>query len=177
MDRHKVTYCQGIESALIDATDPLPWYIRKMIKLNRLYMKYRYKLYKRIKKAWSRLKELKKRETMEAAEPQDIAPLNLAPGEWVEVKSLEEINATLDKRRNHKGLHFMPGMKKFCGGKYKVLKKITKIKLETTGEIRHFKTPTLILEGVYCEGDYHEGCERYCFHFWKEAWLYRASEV
>lgn len=106
---------------------------------------------------------------------QKIIPLNLVTGEWVEVKSQDEIEATLDKRGHHKGLLFMHEMRQFCGGKYKVHKVITKMILETTGEMRQFKSPTVILEGVHCDGSYNDGCQRSCFLFWKEAWLKRAE--
>ena len=106
---------------------------------------------------------------------QEIAPLNLVAGEWVEVKSLEEIEATLDKKGHYKGLLFMPEMRKFCGGKYKVHRVIEKMILETTGELRRFKSPTVILEGVHCDGSFHFDCQRSCFSFWKEAWLKRVK--
>ena len=106
---------------------------------------------------------------------QEIVPLNLVAGDWVEVKSLDEIEATLDKKGHHKGLLFMPEMRKFCGGKYKVHRVIEKMILETTGELRRFKSPTVILEGVHCDGSFHDGCQRSCFSFWKEAWLKRAE--
>jgi len=97
--------------------------------------------------------------------------LNLQPGDWVQVKSVEEIFETLDDRQKYKGLYFMPEMEKFCGKNFKVFKKVEIIKLESTGEIRKLKTPSIFLEDVYCNGELHEGCDRSCFHFWKEAWL------
>jgi hypothetical protein len=104
-----------------------------------------------------------------------MEPLNVQAGEWVEVRSLDEISQTLNEKRKYKGLYFMPEMEKFCGKKCKVFKKVEVIKLEETGEIRKLKTPTVFLEGVYCNGERHEGCDRSCFHFWKEAWLKRIS--
>ena len=99
--------------------------------------------------------------------------LNLQPGEWVEVRSIDEISPTLNEDRKYKGLFFMPEMEDFCGKKFKVFKKVDRIKLEESGEIRKLKTPSIFLEGVYCKGERHEGCDRSCFHFWKEAWLKR----
>jgi hypothetical protein len=103
--------------------------------------------------------------------------LNLQPGDWVQVRSIDEISATLDENKKYKGLFFMPEMETFCGKKFKVFKKVGIIKLESTGEVRKLKSPTVFLEGAYCNGERHEGCGRACFHFWKEAWLKRSSEV
>jgi hypothetical protein len=106
----------------------------------------------------------------------EMEPLYLRPDEWVEVRSLDEISQTLDEKRKHKGLLFMPEMEKFCGKKFKVFKIVKIIKLESTGEIRKLKTPSIFLEGIYCDGERHEGCGRSCFHFWKEAWLKRIPD-
>lgn len=99
--------------------------------------------------------------------------LNLQPGEWVEVRSVKEIFATLDKEGKLKGLRFIPEMAKFCGKRFKVYKRLEKIILEATGELRTIKTPTVLLEGVFCDGKAHGGCDRSCFSFWREAWLKR----
>jgi hypothetical protein len=101
--------------------------------------------------------------------------LNLQPGEWVEVRSIDEISATFDKPRTSKGLGFMFGMEEFCGKKFKVFKKVNTIRLESTGEIRKLKKPAILLEGVFCDGKHYEGCDRSCFYFWREAWLKRIN--
>jgi hypothetical protein len=101
--------------------------------------------------------------------------LNLQPGEWVEVRSIDEIYQSLDERRKYKGVIFMPEMERFCGKKFKVFKKVEIIKLESTMEIRKLKTPPVLLEGVYCDGEYHDGCDRACFHFWMDPWLKRVT--
>lgn len=103
-------------------------------------------------------------------------PLNLQPGEWAQVKSLDEIYQTLDKAKKYKGLFFMAEMEKFCGKKFKVFKRVETIKLEEDGKIRKLKSPTVFLEGTYCDGKRHAGCDRACFHFWKEVWLKRTDE-
>lgn len=105
----------------------------------------------------------------------DQEVLNLRPGELVEVKSVEEILATLDKSRRYKGLLWMVGMRKFCGNRYKVFKRVETIMLESNGELRKMKN-TVLLEGVMCDGSEFCGCDRSCFHFWREAWLRRVVE-
>jgi hypothetical protein len=101
--------------------------------------------------------------------------LNLQPGEWVEVRSVKEIFATLDKRGKLRGLQFTPEMVKFCGKRLRVYKKLDKIILEATGELRKIRSPTVLLEGVFCDGKAHAGCDRSCFCFWREEWLRRVS--
>jgi hypothetical protein len=100
-------------------------------------------------------------------------PPNLKAGDWVEVKSAKEIYSTLDQDGKFKGLSFPREMAKFCGKRFRVYKKLENIILETTGELRRIKTPTVLLEGVFCDGEAHGKCDRSCFCFWREAWLRR----
>ena len=101
--------------------------------------------------------------------------LDLQPGELVEVKSIDEILATLGPDRKFKGLLWMTGMRKYCGKRYRVFKRIENILLETNGDSRRM-TNTVILEGVMCDGAEFGACDRSCFHFWREAWLKRVEE-
>ena len=101
--------------------------------------------------------------------------LNLRQGELVEVKSVEEIMATLDKTRRNKGLLWMTGMRKFCGGRYRVFKRVETILLESNGKLRKMKN-TVLLQGVMCDGTDFCGCDRSCFHFWHEVWLRKVKE-
>jgi hypothetical protein len=101
--------------------------------------------------------------------------LQLKPGEWVEVRSAKEIFATLDSDGKSRGLRFTPEMLKFCGKRVRVYKTLDKILLEATGELRKIKTPTVLLEGVFCDGKAHGGCDRSCFCFWREAWLRKVN--
>ncbi|NPV63882.1 MAG: hypothetical protein HPY61_14875 [Methanotrichaceae archaeon] len=103
-------------------------------------------------------------------------PLNLQPGELVEVRSKEEIFSTLNERGRNKGLYFMPEMIKFCGKRYKVFKRVSKIRLESNGELRKLKTPSIFLRDVLCDGEFNYGCERACFLYWREEWLKRVNE-
>lgn len=100
-------------------------------------------------------------------------PLNLEPGELVEIRSEKEILNTLNRDGKLKGLRFTPEMSRYCGKRVRVYKKIRKIIIETTGELRTMKSPTVLLEGVICDGSAHGGCERACFLYWREEWLKR----
>ena len=48
--------------------------------------------------------------------------LNLRVGEWVQVRSAEEIMATLDESGCVDGLPFMPEMLQYCGRVFRVFK-------------------------------------------------------
>jgi hypothetical protein len=101
--------------------------------------------------------------------------LGLQTGELVEVKSEEEIIATLDPHGKERGLLWMPEMRRFCGKRFRVFKRLGPILLESTGEFREVKN-TVLLEGVMCDGEGFYGCTRSCFHFWREVWLKRVEE-
>jgi len=94
----------------------------------------------------------------------------LQPGDWVRVRSREEIRVMLDRCERLDGLAWMTTMEKCCGREFQVRRRVRKIVLESTGEIRKLKN-TVLLEGGICDGIY--GCDRSCFFFWKEAWLER----
>jgi len=121
-------------------------------------------------------KTIKAKTSKTVSPPPENTSLNLQPGEWVQVRSMDEISVTLDENGKFKGLLFMPEMEKFCGKNFKVFKRAEIIKLESTGEVRKLKSPSIFLEGVYCNGERHEGCDRACFHFWREAWLKRIED-
>jgi hypothetical protein len=100
---------------------------------------------------------------------------NIQAGDFVRVLSEEEIRRTLDRKNRLRGLGFMPEMEKFCGKQFRVWKKVERIKLETTGELRILKQPVFLLEGVYCDGEYHDQCDRSCFLFWRAEWLIKVQ--
>src|ERR1700739_2844172 len=72
------------------------------------------------------------------------APLNLHPGDLVEVRSKEEIMATLDKGQKNRGLWFDSEMIPYCGGIYRVLRRVTRIVDEKTGKIIKMKNAGLM---------------------------------
>lgn len=104
--------------------------------------------------------------------PPEKEILDLQPGEWVEVKSEQEILAMLDQSGRFKGLLWMPAMAKFCGKRYRVFKRLNTILLEASMEFKKVKH-TVILEGVQCDGEEFYGCDRSCYHYFREAWLRR----
>lgn len=101
----------------------------------------------------------------------------LQPGDWVDVIPLEEIESGLDHNRRLYGLNFMPEMSKYCGGRFKVFKRVNRIMLESTGELRMIRRPTYYLEDVYCDGEFHESCDRSCFLLWRAEWLRKVNGI
>jgi hypothetical protein len=92
-------------------------------------------------------------------------------GNWVEVRSREEIFATLDARGRLDALPFMPEMLQYCGKRFRVYKSAHK----TCDTIETYRgrrmTRAVHLEGLRCDGQAHGGCQAQCLLFWKEAWL------
>lgn len=101
--------------------------------------------------------------------------LNLQPGEFVQVRSKDHILATLDRRSRNRGLLFDSEMVRYCGGTFRVLKRVNQIVDERTGKIMKMKSPCIILEGVACVSEYHRLCPRAIYHYWREAWLCRVE--
>jgi hypothetical protein len=100
---------------------------------------------------------------------------NLRAGDWIEVKSADEILANLDASGCLDGLPFMPEMLQYCGRQFKVYKSAHK----TCDTIRDYvirrMDSTVHLEELRCDGGGHEGCQAGCLLYWKEAWLKRVS--
>lgn len=106
-----------------------------------------------------------------------LETLNLQPGELVEVRSKEEIMATLDKQNRNRGLLFDFEMLTYCGGIYRVLRRVHRIIDEKSGRMINMKYPCLILEGVFCRSDYHGLCPRAIYHYWRESWVKKVADM
>lgn len=103
-----------------------------------------------------------------------VENLNLQPGELVQVRTRDEIIATLDKHNRNRGMLFDGEMLPYCGGIYRVLRSVHHIIDENTGKMVNMKSPCIILEGVVCQSDYHRLCPRAIYPYWRENWLKRA---
>ncbi len=101
--------------------------------------------------------------------------LGLRVGELVEVRSAEEILATLDENGELDSLPFMPEMLAYCGQRYTVYKVAHKLcdTQDWTGMRR--MRDAVHLTGVRCDGQSHGGCQTACLMYWKEAWLRRVD--
>ena len=103
-------------------------------------------------------------------------------GEWVEVRSLDEIYRTLDENGTLDGLPFMPEMAGHCGRRFRLSRLALKACVECfvndrkTIDIREFRDRDVwVLEQLRCSGADHDGCQRGCLVFWKAAWLQRVA--
>lgn len=97
----------------------------------------------------------------------------LKQGDWVRIKSREEILETVDENNKLEGCVVMPEMWQYCGTETKVVKRVEYFLDEANYKMRKMRT-TVLLEGLHCSGKmpgYKAVCDRNCFFFWKEAWL------
>ncbi len=100
--------------------------------------------------------------------------MKLRAGDWVEVRSKEEILRTLDKSGRMEGLPFMPQMFEYCGQNFQVYKRAHK-----TCDFVYTMSSRLLPNGIHldlrCDGAAYGGCQHACLIYWKEAWLKRAD--
>ncbi len=101
--------------------------------------------------------------------------LDLRPGELVQVKSKDEILETLDTEEKNRGLSFDREMVKYCGGKYRVLRRVERLINERTGKMMKMNSDCIILDDVICTADYHGFCPRSIYPYWREIWLKRVE--
>lgn len=104
--------------------------------------------------------------------------LDLQPGEEVEVKSLDEIAATLDQRNRNRGMAFDKEMAPFCGERHRVFQRVERIIDEPSGRMVELKNDCIMLEGVWCRSRYSDrriACPRAIYSYWREGWLRRVD--
>ncbi len=104
------------------------------------------------------------------------AKLDLKEGEMVRMKDYTEVLETLDENWRNRGLYFDAEMAPYCGGTYKVLKRVERIIHEGSGKMLIFKNAALILDGVVCEARYakhRKFCPRAYYQYCREIWLER----
>ncbi len=101
--------------------------------------------------------------------------LHLRAGDHVEVRSEEEILATLDQQGALDGMPLMPEMLEFCGKRFQVGKRADKTCNTITVMESRRLYDTVHLEGLRCNGAAHGGCQAQCLIYWKEAWLKRVE--
>lgn len=99
-----------------------------------------------------------------------ISDTSLSAGDWVEVRSKEEILSTLDNGQLE-GLPFMPQMFKYCGQRFQVFQRAHKT-CDTVNRTGGRRIANAVhLQGLRCDGAAYGGCDAACLIFWKEAWL------
>lgn len=95
-------------------------------------------------------------------------------GDWVEVRSKEEILRTLDSNGQLNGMPFMPEMFAFCGKRFQVYKRAHKT-CDTAFPVRGRRVDNAIHLDTRCDGSGHGGCQASCLIFWKDTWLKSVS--
>ena len=99
----------------------------------------------------------------------------LRAGDWVEVRSKEEILRTLGQTGRLDGLPFMPQMFQYCGQRFKVFQRAHKT-CDTIGIPPGRRMPDGIHLNLRCDGKAYGGCQAACLIYWKEAWLKPVNE-
>ena len=113
-------------------------------------------------------------------QPTPTEILNLQPGEWVEVRSQDEIRATITFNGMNRGMRYDQEMAKYCGNRYRVQMRVDRLISEQTGKMVVMKNPCIQLEDVYCRAQCTTkriGCPRASNTYWREIWLRRVSDV
>jgi len=102
--------------------------------------------------------------------------LNLQPGELVRVRSHEEILQTVTVSNRNRGMFWDAELVPYCGGSYRVLKRVERLIDEKTGAMLQMKTPCIILDSVVCQARYSDCrllCPKAMYPYWREIWLER----
>jgi hypothetical protein len=96
---------------------------------------------------------------------------HLKAGDWVQVRSQKEIEATLDRWNELKGCAFLEYMWPYCGTTQRVLQPMERFLDERDYIVKKAKG-LVLLENVICHGTPVFGrCDRCCHLFWREEWL------
>lgn len=102
--------------------------------------------------------------------------MQLRAGDWIEVRSKEEILRSLDKKGQLEGLPFMPQMFQFCGQRFQVYKRAHKT-CDTVNPVRGMRVSNAVHLVLRCDGEAYGGCQAACLIFWKTAWLKPINEI
>jgi hypothetical protein len=131
---------------------------------------------------WRGVKYPRNTGSIPVGQPTPTEHLNLQPGELVRVKSHDEILKTLNVDSKNRGMGWDAEFVPYCGGTYRVLRRVTKMIEERGGE-KHgrmvdMKSPCIVLENVVCKARYSD-CRMFCpreiYPYWREIWLERAD--
>ena len=100
--------------------------------------------------------------------------LDLKPGDWVRIKSVEEVRTSLGPNAKNLGLSFEPEMALSIGQVRQVDTIVERMVHEETGQMVGL-TRTVTLKGTYCQGLCSKACPRANPLFWREIWLERVE--
>ena len=108
-----------------------------------------------------------------------VEPLDLQPGDLVQVRSPTEIAATLDEDGFNRKLSFDREMLPYCGRTFRIKDRVRRIIDDTTGRMINIPKDCLILDGAVCSGERSAGrwfCPRQIYPYWREAWVRRVEK-
>lgn len=106
--------------------------------------------------------------------PSEEMPMpKLKVGDWIEVRSEQEILRTLDQHGQLEGMPFMPEMFAFCGSRFQIFKVAHKTCDSISQKTRRLQNTVHLI--TRCSGEAHGGCQASCLLFWKAAWLKRIA--
>ena len=111
--------------------------------------------------------------------PTPAAALNLQPGELVRVKPHGEILKTINTLSKNRGMYWDAELVPYCGGTYRVLRRVSRVIDEQTGMMLEMKTPCIVLDKVVCQARYSPGrmlCPKSMYPYWREIWLERVTK-
>jgi hypothetical protein len=131
-------------------------------------------VYDALQKLWRGIPYPRKWGKIPVGQRTPAAEYDLQAGDWVRVKSYDEIRATCDQANKNRGMIFDAEMVPYCGGTYQVLRRVTTMVNEKTGELQQLKNPCFILDGVSCQSRYSECrlfCPRSIYSYWRAIWL------
>ena len=96
--------------------------------------------------------------------------MRLRAGDWVEIRSREEILGSLDKNGRLEGLPFMPQMLAYCGHRFRVQASAHKA-CDTVNPIGNRRLSNAVHLELRCDGRAYGGCQAACLLYWKLPWL------
>ena len=96
---------------------------------------------------------------------------NFLPGDWVRIRTREEIELTLDRWKELKGCAFLENMQQYCGTTQQVLRPVERFLDERDYQVKKCRG-VVLLEKMICPGTPVFGrCDRSCYFFWRVEWL------
>jgi hypothetical protein len=103
--------------------------------------------------------------------------MRLRAGDWVVVRSAEEILSSLDQSGELDAMPFMAEMLQYCGQRLKVAA-IAHKTCDTVCRTGGRRLANGVhLKGIRCDGSAHGGCQAGCLIFWKKEWLTPAGKA
>ncbi len=91
-------------------------------------------------------------------------------GDWIEVRPIGEVLATLDEHGCLDALPFMLEMTRYCGQRFQVVKSALNTRYPGSGSDGRRMAGAVNI-GTGCDGSAHDDCHGGCTLFWKPDWL------